>query len=1087
MLTNNHKNSSQNSLQTRLQQAENSLASGRSIIYRDYLQLLSQVNTNIIPRDAILNKNTDLRLFKLVRIVSENKKSILESTSALYSTLGAAGYSICFLIDSDGEGCNLYIGIRGNAKSGMGNTAGTLLQEAFSGHFPGTKLEQLSGEQANEKLDLETKYFKHQNNTYSITAVSGISSTATENQEQFMQGLEKFLDATSGRKFTGLIIADPIMSDKLNNIKANYENAATQLSPLAKMQLSYGEQESESIGISLCDSIGTTFSQSLGVNETKTLTSSTSDTVGSSSSVTKDPSTFWATAAGAVAAGAALALTPATGGASLALAAGLGGGVIGGILKGIKGSTTTGTNKSSTTSESNSDSSGTSKVDTQGQTTTKSKTDSENLTKGNTTQSTIDINNKTIEDMINKIDAHLERIDQARAYGAWDVASYFIADTPENSKAVACNFIGLMRGDKSSLENFCLNTWEYSDARNRDLTLTWLENLSHPQFKLPAFNNIEMPIVTPASILTSKELAVQLGLPRRSTNSVNVIEVTPFARQVQRLVIEDAHQENENNEIRLGNIRHLWTDAPDILSLDANQFVSHALITGTTGVGKTTTIMSILAQIHNKNIPFMVIEPAKGEYKDLRALSTPDNRVNYFVAGRSSVDALKINPFVFPDGIQLSDHVDRVCSVFNAAFTMYAAMPQVLEEAIFTAYEELGWDSVTSICVKQPIQYPTLRRVADLIPIVVKNLGYSEQLSSDYIGSLSTRLRSLCRGSLGMSLLCTAQEENSIKEMFETSCIVDLAAMGSPEKRALIMGILFMRLYEYRVANGLPDDNSLNHLMVLEEAHVLLKNSSTEQSQERSNPRGLAVESFANALAEMRAYGQGFIIADQSASVLDDCVLRNTNTKIVMRAPFEQDRITLAGTLSLSEEQALQLAKLENQTAIISQSNWLEPVLCRIKAPHLPLYKPQSLANVSTEEQKNAVSNLLRALISKRSSNICAISQDALSKAKKSLQLDKEVVQIIDQVTADKENRITLEELKFIVINLFPELNSGIFNLLTLSVDAQLNHILALIMQKTEPLISSELNLLGVEILRAVSVVEPQQLFTQIQQMERIK
>lgn len=1041
-------------MQTRLQQAENSLASGRSIIYRDYLPLLSQVDTNIVPKNIVLNKNTDLRLFKLVRLVHENKKSILESTTALYATLGAAGYSICFYIDSDGQGADLYIGVRGAAKAGMGNTAGKLLQDIFSGHFPGTRLEQLAGEQTNEQLDLDTKYYQRQQKSYAITAVSGISSIATEEHEQFMQGLEKFLDATIGRKFTGLIIADPVSASNLNHIKANYEHAATQLSPLVKMQLSYGEQESESIGVSLCDSISISFSQSLGTTETKTLTSSTSETTGSSESLSRD----WT-----------------------------GVPLIGAFIKGTIGSKTKSRNESLMDLTSNSDSYGNTKQETKGKTANKSKTYSKNRTKGNSTQSTIDINNKTIEDMIKKIDAHLERIDQARAYGAWNVASYFIADTTENSKAIACTFLGLMRGENSGLENFCINTWGYSDARNRDLILTWLENISHPQFKLPAFNNIEMPIVTPASILTSKELAVQLGLPRRSTNSVSVIEVTPFARQVQRLEIENKSTEQKTNEVILGNVRHLWKDAPDILSLDVDQFVSHALITGTTGVGKTTTIMSILAQIHNKKIPFMVIEPAKGEYKELRALSTPDNRVNYFVAGRSSTDALKINPFVFPNGIQLSDHVDRICSVFNAAFTMYAAMPQVLEEAIFTAYEELGWDSVTSICVKQPIQYPTLRRVADLIPIVVKNLGYSEQLSSDYIGSLSTRLRSLCRGSLGMSLLCTHQEETSIKEMFENSCVVDLAAMGSPEKRALIMGILFMRLYEYRVAHGLPDNNSLKHLMVLEEAHVLLKKSSTEQSQESSNPRGLAVESFANALAEMRAYGQGFIIADQSASVLDDCVLRNTNTKIVMRAPFEQDRITLGGTLSLSEEQTAQLAKLENQTAIISQSNWLEPVLCRIKAVPLPTYKAENLGNTSTELQKKAISNLLLALISKRNSNICAISQDELSKAKKALQLNKVTIQVIDQITTDKENRITLEELKFIVINLLPELNSSSFNLLTLSIDAQLNHILALIMQKTELTISSELNLLGVEILRAVSVVEPQQLFTQIQQMERIK
>lgn len=1079
---------SRNKLQNKLNLAESSLASGRSLIYRDYLPLLSDVDTKIVPKSVIIHKQADLRLFKLVRLVHENKKSILESTTAIYATLCSAGYSICFYIDSDGNGADLYIGVRGLAKSGLGNTAGKLLQDVYSGYFPGTILEQLSGEQTVEKLDLDSKYYKRQHDSYAVSSVSGISSIATESQEEFMQGLEKFLDATIGRKFTGLIIADPVAQNSLHQIKTVYENASTQLSPLVKMQLSYGEQESESVGISICDSIGNSFSQSLGSNETNTTTKSTSDTVGSSSSVTKDPSALWAIGGGAATAAAALALAPVTGGMSLVLGAGgLGAGVAGGLSRSLQGSNTSGSNKSFTTSDSTANSYGTSKINTETSSTNKSKTDSENLTKGSTTQSTIDINNKTIEDMLKKINVHLERVDQARAYGAWNVASYFIADSSENSKAVAATFLGLMRGEKSGAENFCINTWGYSKARNRDLILTWLENISHPQFKLPDFNGIDMPIVSPASMLTSQELSVQLGLPRYSTNSISVIEVTPFARQVQTLEINNNSKDTNENRVVLGNIRHLWKDSNDELSLDVNQFVSHALITGTTGVGKTTTIMSILAQIHNKQIPFMVIEPAKGEYKELRSLSNSENKVNYFVAGRAGEDALRINPFIFPVGIQLSDHIDRICNVFNAAFTMYAAMPQVLEEAIFTAYEELGWDSVTSICVKSPICYPTLRQVADLIPIVVKKLGYSEQLSSDYIGSLSTRLRSLCRGSLGMSLLCTHQEETSIQELFETSCIIDLAAMGSPEKRALIMGILFMRLYEYRVVCGLPDNESLKHLMVLEEAHVLLKKSSTEQSQESSNPRGLAVESFANALAEMRGYGQGFIIADQSASVLDDCVLRNTNTKIVMRAPFEQDRITLGGTLSLSEEQTLQLAKLENQTAIISQSNWLEPVLCRIKANPIPKYTTNTINGKLNESYKNSLSNLLIAIASKRDSNICAISQEKISKSKIVLQLNKEVTEIIDRIAADTGSRITLDELKTVVTHLFPELNSSSFNLLTLSVEAQLNHILALVMQKTDMIISNELNLIGAEILRAFSVVEPQQLITQIQQMERIK
>jgi hypothetical protein len=139
-----------------------------------------------------------------------------------------------------------------------------------------------------------------------------------------------------------------------------------------------------------------------------------------------------------------------------------------------------------------------------------------------------------------------------------------------------------------------------------------------------------------------------------------------------------------------------------------------------------------------------------------------------------------------------------------------------------------------------------------------------------------------------------------------------------------------VRLQEHRIQQGQTQHDHLKHLMVLEEAHHLLKKTSTTQSQESSNPQGQAVEFFANALAEMRAYGQGFIIADQSVSALDVAVLRNTNTKIVFRAPFEEDRQAISGALVLDEKQRDALARLESHTAIVKQNNWLEAIQCHI-------------------------------------------------------------------------------------------------------------------------------------------------------------
>src|SRR5690606_23114203 len=218
--------------------------------------------------------------------------------------------------------------------------------------------------------------------------------------------------------------------------------------------------------------------------------------------------------------------------------------------------------------------------------------------------------------------------------------------------------------------------------------------------------------------------------------AVTVLEVPAYGRSIGLLDLDATQGEcdTKSNSILLGHLRHLWRDTPQPLHLALDKLCYHTLITGTTGVGKTTAVMSLLAQVHRLGIPFLAIEPAKGEYRKLLGLADAQHPVTYRVVGRTGPDALRINPLVFPEGIELSDHVDRVCTVFNAAFPMYAAMPQVLEEAIFTAYEELGWDSISSTCVGGEQRFPTLRRIADLISQVVQQLGYSEQVSSDYIG-----------------------------------------------------------------------------------------------------------------------------------------------------------------------------------------------------------------------------------------------------------------------------------------------------------------------------------------------------------------
>lgn len=1041
--------------------AQTALATAAELIHRNYLLHLQHYPVLSLESDDQLD-GADVALFQLERLVTENRQAVLESATAAYTALGAAGYNVFFLLEADQNSTRLYIGTRCERDKKKGKEAGNLLSKSFSGHFPGSQLTPINGSPVQQKLGFTAMADKYKN--LAVTAVTGIPALSSEEREHFTQGLERFLDAAEGQNYRALLLAEPVSAEQLNWIRVGYETTSTQLSPLLKQSMSYGVNESESVAFSLAKSLSTSLGETIGLTETKGTNSSFSITDSENQSTTKDPSMLIGAVVGAAA---AVGATVLTGGAAspfiLAALSGAAGTASSGISSALLGSKTSGTSQS--LGKTDGESQSTSKNSSSSETTshTDSKTDTSSTSVGSSRQLTIDETNKSIEQLLSRIDHHLERIDEARSYGGWQTAAYFIATDTATSKGLASMFLGLMRGNTSGSEDFALTSWNHDSGSKRKDVLSWLENLTHPRFKPDFIKNVAVNYVTPAALLSGRELAIHLGLPRRSTSATTVLEVPAFGRSVGLLDLDASQSENKDQgQVMLGYLRHLWRDTQVPLHLSLNKLCYHTLITGTTGVGKTTAVMSLLAQVHQQGIPFLAIEPAKGEYRRLLGLADAKRSVIYKVAGRTGLDALRINPLVFPEGIELSDHIDRVCTVFNAAFPMYSAMPQVLEEAIFTAYEELGWDSISSKCMGGVRRFPTLRRVADLIPIVVKELGYSEEVSSNFIGALGTRLRSLCRGSLGMTLLCSAREETSNQELFESSAVVDLSSMGSSEKRALLMGVLFMRMCEKRMAEGLPAQASLRHLMVLEEAHVLLKRTSTEQSQEGSNPRGLAVESFSNALAEMRAYGQGFIIADQSASAIDDAVLRNTNTKIVMRAPFEADRVALGGALALNEEQTQQLARLENQTAVIHQSNWLEPVLCRIQKEEIP--NPPVVAEIKCDSEKRQAKRIIAsALWNSRlkdsDKNLISFTVNDLEKAKNKLGINGNKAEFLKKIWEKKEY-VGLNELKPWINILFPKINDTALFEMTISSEAMNNHL--------QIMLRDELGKVDVEINRLI-------------------
>ena len=967
--------------------ALSTLLSGSQLLNKSYLTKLG--NFNLEDSSVLLSPNSDVRIFHVSRIVLGNKQSVLESVTAAYTALGTAGYAVFFLLKSDGQETHLYLGTRGQGGSGLGQDAGDLLEQVINGHFPGSQLTNQNYDQLPQLID------ELDDNASAITAVTGVPSLSQDAREHFIQGLEHFIDAAEGKKYQALILAEPVSPQQLEIIRVGYEQVATQLSPLLKQTLSFSQNESESISLALSQGLSHSLGTSLGLTETKSTSesSSFSHTEGCSS-----PTTSSKIASGV---GAMMGIV----GSGLGLfAGGAGGAVIGGSIGSAVGGVIAGAfdeqeSSSSTHSSSKSFSSSSAYSQTMTETDstsfTQSQTDSRSL--GASRQITLESTDKYIEQLLKRVDHQLERVEEARQYGAWNSAAYFIGENSASSEALASIFLGLIRGVNSSSEDFSLTTWTDSDSiydSKKEKVISWLKQLSHPRLHSEEYEKLNIPYLTPATLVSTKEMAIQLGLPRRSTSAVTVIETQAFGRKVQRA---DHIAETAERAIHLGNVYHLWNEMKhNPIKLSLEQFTSHVFISGSTGSGKSNTVYQLLDQLHQNDVNFMVIEPAKGEYKNVFG-----HREDVLVLGTNPLQAqmLKINPFKFPERIHVLEHIDRLVEIFNVCWPMYAAMPAVLKDAMLEAYKTSGWDLDTSCNLFGKALFPTFTDLLTQLEKVIQQSAFSEEVKSNYIGSLVTRVKSLTNGLNGQIF---ASNEIDNAQLFDSNVIVDLSRIGSQETKSLIMGILVMRLSEHRMSNADGMNQPLKHVTVLEEAHNILKRTSTEQSSEGSNVAGKSVEMLSNAIAEMRTYGEGFIIADQSPSAVDISAIRNTNTKIIMRLPDETDRRLAGKAAGVTDEQLEEIAKLPKGVAVVYQNDWLEPVLCKIhhfgeeEKPYQ--YEPQNQLSDEKKAFHQHIADLLFSQKTKKQLDLVEISK-SIEQSKLGVEYKNYFLEVVSRLT----------------------------------------------------------------------------------------
>lgn len=561
----------------------------------------------------------------------------------------------------------------------------------------------------------------------------------------------------------------------------------------------------------------------------------------------------------------------------------------------------------------------------------RSRTDGTNRSKTTNTGTSqmvgMEVANKSAQELVSYIDDELlPRMKRGFGRGMFRTSVYYMADQASTAHQLRAGLQSLFGGESSSFSQLAACPIDF-EAPGAGRLVRMYQNASISDVRVPdeILSLLSRPhngrTVGLDTWLTADEVSLVAGMPQREIPGLAVTEGVEFGLNTEA-----------EGDVVLGTLvqRGRKLKIPFALARDVLQ--KHTFIAGVTGSGKTTTCQKILKEA---GVPFLVIEPAKTEYRTLVESETFDDCL-VFTVGDESVAPLRFNPFELVRGENLSSHIDMLKATFTSAFEMEASMPQLIEEAIYRCYEEKGWNADTSrndVICKAPgytagandefstgfDAFPTLDDFLAALTTVVQTKHFSERLRDDYIGSLVSRFSNLRKGAKGRML--NTQHSIPFDKLLEGNVIFELEDLRSAEDKSLLMGLLLARISS-EIRKKHAEDAAYRHVTLIEEAHRLL--SRVEPGD--GGAKRSAVETFADLLAEVRKYGEGLVIVDQIPNKLAPEVIKNTNTKIIHKLFARDDKETVGDAMLMDDKQKAYLSSLEPGEAIVFTEGSAKPV-----------------------------------------------------------------------------------------------------------------------------------------------------------------
>lgn len=463
-----------------------------------------------------------------------------------------------------------------------------------------------------------------------------------------------------------------------------------------------------------------------------------------------------------------------------------------------------------------------------------------------------------------------------------------------NTSADLC-LIDLDKTEVSKDNNFYPLPWAVNEVlvgKDRNNNIWALGQFSNALYRLPY-------------VITAEEAAEFFRLPigsDRITAGVKINESGKGTKTYSSSIINAG-------DITVGKLRS--SSNGDTIGFSLKDLAKHMLVVGTPGSGKTTFSVSLLNRLwKDHKIPFLVIEPAKNEYRAL-VQSIPELQV--FTPGKNFISPFVFNPFVPPKNVKLETYKSTLKTAFAAAVSMSTPLDKIFEESINNCYSDFRWLDTYTVDGKG-----NTFNISDFIKCFQQTfdeIGYTGDAKN--IGRAGVvRLNSLVN-------LFDNYFSIPIEDILQKPTIIELAAIENSDQKALLIALLLLSILAY-VNSNYVGEGGLKNVILLEEAHVLL-DADTNAGQGDANPSAIAQGLVKRMLAEIRSYGVGLVIADQSPRKVSTDVVALTDMKMVFRLVESVDKQIIGDSTNMTETQVQRMAKLKPGEAFLFFNKLEEP------------------------------------------------------------------------------------------------------------------------------------------------------------------